>query len=645
MGKANKYKNQWFAALIMITLVALSLVIYPKGNKFYFLAQFQTLKLPICSMLLLVYFVSCLFIKGFNKITFSVVDLFMLSFIALIFASAFYALNPKFSFYVGCLWIVYYGIFILFQSNIENEWIRKNVLIALTVSLIISLFCFAYYLIQSINNSDDIFNILNSGVLNKIRLFSGYSRNDASSLLVMATGIPLYYLAKSKSKTLITLNIFFLNLLFLSLLITRSRGSLLAFLIIVIIMFSFFWMKKIVRIKVIFATIATLIFTTYLAIAMQSNEEEYVFLLNPFYGVMSTGGDDRIKLWEISYQLFKEKPILGYGAGSWIFEYQKYGAGDLNAHKHISSYMTTSHNYYVNVFFCNGLIGGVIFLTIMIVLPTLKAVKTFMFDNIKLQDVIYFSGIIAFCIVSLFYGTTYNFDNNFQAQPILFFIFLGSFLKDHYKPVLTFKPFKVVIIILLCMTSANYLMCYHNTILYNDFGKALKEKKYVECEKLLHKIDGNPLGFIKYKVNKNHLWSDYYRSKAQYKKAAEYLSKSIQKHPYNFYYYNLLGELYLLQRNIKSAKEAFEKSLLYNCDYIPASIYLLKCEAILKNKEQFSNTKHNLLYINDFVSQYERNKEVWNQYRSLNKLYRKYNEFSNSINKIQIREKAIKAKH
>lgn len=414
-----------FSLVIMITIIiiALSLVVFPKIESLYYISFFKSLKLPICSVLLVINFAVLFITKQFSKITFSAIDFLILLFTTFIFASALYARNSEFAVNVGCIWIVYYGIFKLFQSNIESEWIKKTIIIVLTLGLIFSLILFTTVALSSADYSKGFFNILNGDHLKTMHHQFGLHRNNVSSLLVLAAGIPYFFVVKSKNKWQLGLSFAILSLLFLDLLITRSRGSLLAFLLISVLVLITFWFKKIVNRKVIVACFATLFFTAFVNIKLQSNATEYIDMLNPLYGVISADGDDRLAMWKISYQLFKEKPLLGFGAGSWEFEYQKYGAGDLKTHHHNRSSHTHSHSYYVNVFFTVGIIGGLFFLLIIFLFPLQKLLGKLKNDDFELEDIIWFVGIIAFLIVSLFYGTTYNSKNILQGQSILFFFF------------------------------------------------------------------------------------------------------------------------------------------------------------------------------------------------------------------------------
>jgi len=505
------------------------------------------------------------------------------------------------------------------------------------ISLIFSLILFITVVLYSADYSKGVFNILNGDHLKAMHHQFGLHRNNVSSLLVLAAGIPYYFVVKSKNKWQLGLSLAILGLLFFDLLITRSRGSLLAFFLISVLVLITFWFKKIVNRKVIVACFATLFFSAFINIKLQSNATEYMNMLNPLYGVISVDGDDRLAMWKISYQLFKEKPVLGFGAGSWEFEYQKYGAGDLKTHHHTRSSHTHSHSYYVNVFFTVGIIGGLLFLVIMFLFPLQKLLGKLKNDEFELEDIVFFVGIIAFLIVSLFYGTTYNCKNILQGQPILFFIFLGCISQN--RNATTYKTHLLVIILLLTATNFYYFKAWQNSNTINKFNTAFEQKKYDECSIFLQQLDNNKFGYLGYKQNINKLWYQVYEKQKKYGQATKSIKKALHTNPFNYGYFADLGDVLFFQKKYKPAIEAYHKALLYNCDYIPASIGLLKCEAALGNKKQVDMIKRSLLYIDDYIKQYQKNEKTWSQYKKLAYLRVKYNDFKKQVNKVRIAKK------
>jgi len=607
INKNIKYVS-YFGFVVMIITIMFSLVIYPIKNSFYFLLFIQSLKLQICTFLLFTYFLTLLITKQFSKITFSLIDFLIILFAAIVFLSASYARNPEFAVNVGFLWIVYYGIFKLFQCNINNEWIKKKLVYIISACLIFSLLLFSIIVFVTADYNKGIFNTLSGEQLKKIYALFQLHRNSVSSLLILSTGIPFYYIAKSKNTKQLTFGISFLALFFFVLLITRSRGSLLAFIFISGALLSVLLAKKIINLKVLILILVVLFITGFTVIQLQSNTQRYVGLLNPFYGVMSPDGDDRVSMWKLSYQLFKESPILGYGAGSWEFEYQNYGSGDLKMHHHNPHFHLHSHSYYVNVFFTNGVVGGLIFLAIIVFMPTILLFNKFRHKN--------------------------NNNNVFIAQSTLFFAFMGcAYLESQRK---SNKANLVFITMALFTANLYYLVAWKNSYIINKFDVAIEQKSYVESENLLSQLDNTRFGYLSNKTQINKLWYITYTQQKKYDEAVSSIEKALVAHPYNWVFYGDLGDVLFLQNKYKKAKAAYNNSLLYNCDYIPASIGLLKCEAALGNGKEVNTIKTNLLYINDYIKQYEQNENSWKQYEKLTLLYIRYRNFKIKIDKVEM---------
>jgi len=593
------YQFLSYAALFVV--LGFACIIIPKtklisANTYFSLALFSTVVLTG------LYFAIQLLKKESYNLAFSIYDVVFVCFIALLFLSAIWARNPGFAFNVSFQWLMFYVVYKLVQHFSYKEKQLHKLLLILTIFFSLSVSIVVFLFLYNADYSGKLTSVFSADQFGLIRRKFGLHRNFLSSFLVLGTGIPLYWLVKGTYRWQVILSILFIGILAFALMLSRSRGSLLAFVFIIGLFYFFVFFKKITSLKRAGICVVSILCGIYLAFILQANESSYAFFLNPLYGVQSAEGDGRLQMWEISFKLINEQPLLGYGAGSWEFEYQKYGAGDLKNHNYKNYFHVHPHNYYIDILFSTGMPGLVCFIFLILFYPIYIVYKKNRKSKLGLVDFVLLSGISSFNIISMFYGIGYNNSNVFLGHPLVLFIFIGM-LNSKEK-------------------------------LLSQYRIMFKNKKYNNVVNLYKQLSNKAPIFLARKINLHEKQSSFFFKQKQFALAEKALKKELWKHPYNFVLWKKLGDISFELKKYAQAKYNYKQALLYNCDYIPASIKLLKTEKKLKNYKNIEAIKNELLYINSYIEQFESNKVLWGKHKKLANMYRDYKRFKKSIDNV-----------
>jgi len=613
----KSYQNdlyQVFCFVSVFTVLAFAFIIVPKVT-FLSLRQYQdTIAIFLSLTIIGLYFIVSLFKKNGKGISFSIYDGVFLSFIALLFTSALWARNSVYTYNIGFHWIFCYLIYKFFEHYTQNNLHKNFIISLLTLLFVISLSVVSLLFLINIDFSQGFTSILNSEQFTTIYKKNRLHRNYISSILALGSGIPIYWLIRSTTKRQFILCLFVLGWLTFMLMVIRSRGSLLAFFTILFLFYLLNFFKRFISRRKIISTLVIVIFAVISAFKLQADKVAYTMLLSPFYGIVSADGDGRLQMWDISLQLIAEKPWTGYGAGSWEFEYQKYGAGDLKQHNHSQYFYKHSHSYFIEILFWTGIIGLVFFVALIFLYPLLCILKKIKDANLDYSDGLFFSIILVFNICVLFYGNTYSIQITYHKHIVLLFAGIGL-LSYRIKPARNKIAYVFpILLVMLCLFF--YYKTYQNAQLVNHYHQNLRAKNYNQCEKILEQLSEQTiqLGFFKRGNRINALYTKLYKKQHKHNLVVQSTLKEIEEHPYNFNLWRDLGDTYFKLKQYMNAKHCYEQALLYNCDYVYASI--------------------GLKYLDSYINQYELNKKTWSRHKQLNHIYKTYKKFKKQINLI-----------
>jgi len=321
------------------------------------------------------------------------------------------------------LFLTYFILYFLVINNVENESnFDSFAKLFFITSFLISIYTILHYY----------------GLIPYLREFGPVvspigQKNWTSNYTALIFPIVFSFFSLEKIKRIKILYFLLLSTNYVALMICQSRGiwiSICVTLIIalyLIIKFSFSIIFKenkkwIILLLIIFIAI-TIIYSTDnpLNISAITVTERAISTFNEKDPSINT----RLLIWNTTLNMIKEKPILGSGIGSFKMNYLNYQAEHLKDNPYYVKYYSNareSHNEYLQIGAESGIIGLGIFLLIFFIF-FLMVIKNFNQEKDDRKKIIVFGlslGVICFLIHSLF-----TFPLHVPALGSAFFIIVG----------------------------------------------------------------------------------------------------------------------------------------------------------------------------------------------------------------------------
>ena len=248
----------------------------------------------------------------------------------------------------------------------------------------------------------------------------GFISNDWVAILLCLLPIPLYcFLISRKRKTEIIHLISFISVN-LAILFSFSRGAYLSLFVFYAISFLFFLINHSSYKKgFIFVAICTFAFS---CVVLYPDKKAVITTMS----LTSTTSqqrsiDGRYKKWDEAINLFKERPLCGFGAGNYGNASIFYGAKDSE------SLSNRSTNSYLQLIVEKGIIGT-IFYCLVIVFVTIVGIKTILKRRALIP---FFASIMALLMREFFFSSFFE----ERRIPLLFIVLIISLfhLSNHYE--------------------------------------------------------------------------------------------------------------------------------------------------------------------------------------------------------------------
>ena len=245
---------------------------------------------------------------------------------------------------------------------------------------------------------------------------------------------------RKNSKSYVVISIMFLSVVFLS----GSRASIGSMIIAIGIPFIGFkrnqFNNALIKLGIIF--MAAFVFSQtimYASIFIRENvfvDKSLLDSITRSSSFVTSSLKGRLEFWRVAFDLFKSKPILGYGNGTFFSAYYiKYGMNEW--------YSRFTHNHYLQMAAELGSVG--IWLFFVFLWSSFKSV----IYNAKQDDKpIFFWGIVAGLVAFLLHIGV-DFTWNFPAVTMLFFFFLGVVTRRDEKK--TLKVNKIISLLALVL--------------------------------------------------------------------------------------------------------------------------------------------------------------------------------------------------
>ncbi len=273
-----------------------------------------------------------------------------------------------------------------------------------------------YYDVTGIKASKG--RLILSGTIGNVNMLSHFM---AAVFLIVT-----YYIFIERKKWIKNSMILGNSFIFYIILVTQTRGSLLAIIIGIALLYFKYYKSKVYRNKNIILKIALgMIVAILIFFITDFKIETFKERTGIEVGINSTR--ERVFIWRETIELIKEKPLIGHGTGSFIIEEQRVfkklvNQKEFNIFKNRNSIAANSHNDYLQIFAENGIFG---FLTLLfLVILTIIKFK----NSKKYSSGIFFVGVLSYMITACFEFPFHMIHNGVIAFAILG-LFVGTIKK------------------------------------------------------------------------------------------------------------------------------------------------------------------------------------------------------------------------
>jgi len=504
--------------------------------------------------------------------------------------SVFFSVSPYHS---EISWLESLGYAALFFTIIKINWEKPEIYILikifLAVSAILSIIGIYFYLVGSYGRLTSLFWWPNP--------FAGYL------LFALFLGLGWFFKSAGKEKIL---SLLFLIIIILAFILTGSRGAFLSF-ILILPVYGYFKLRSIYTnadgaelktplhppytrgtldkpplhkggvggfINLVIKIFAIFFVSLILAIGVNKFKNDN-FGFSEHIKTSGTQSDFssavRLNYWQGAWEMFKARPLTGWGIGEFGTVYHLYQKDPISSGKY-------AHNLYLEILAEQGIFVFVAFVLF------LGYIFFAAFKKIKEKEFAFplFAGTLAFLI-----HNGVDIDWHFKANTIVFWIFLGllynvSREKTPQPPFIRggsennpFKKWdkggfikKILIIFSVILISFGIILFYDNYY----YGRGIKfkeENKLAEAEKAFEKSlflnpDPNYLrefGIIKYSRAIAIGGAD---GEKILNEAKEISDKIIKSDSYNALNYELSGRIHFAQGNIIEAEKNFKEAVKLN---------------------------------------------------------------------------------
>lgn len=224
--------------------------------------------------------------------------------------------------------------------------------------------------------------------------------------------------------------ILFLN--FSALIMSGTRGALagMACGLAVLLPISFFYYKNLDDKKRIAVLFGVMLFLAVVMAAVLFPEALHLrgnYYFETFFSIFELNLGSRGDVWNLTWEAFKDRPLLGWGTESYSYVYDKYYNSQLLRHIPESIYFDHPHNKLLEIIVCNGIIGLLSYLYIYAIAAYI------IFKNKKIEKK--YKWIFISFFVSYFFQNLFFFDA--ICNLIFFYLVLGyinnNFFEDKIK--------------------------------------------------------------------------------------------------------------------------------------------------------------------------------------------------------------------
>lgn len=414
----------------------------------------------------------------------------------------------------------------------------------------------------------------------------------------------------------IWLSLLLLNLAGLA--ITMTRSSFMGLFVGVIILMYFF----IYKLKGIFDQIKKPLYYVIsgillLIVLFSAVSPQFAVRIKSIVNIKSMGSalTQRLLIWESSYHMFKDTPVIGRGWGNFEIFYPFYQGRvvEKEAYRNLRTHANNSHNFFLELLTQVGMLGTGIYLWLMAVfIYFARNIYLKVDEKQKIWVLIFLVGGVSFWVDNIL-----NVSLFFPIPAIAFWLNAGMLARlgrENYNfPELRIKVekfYSLFVILAIAATAGVAYFNYKYFVSAMHFFKGFKYSRQGQLEKardallMCHKIYslnvdsnyelGNIYARLKDKDNKNidkSIWA---------------YQQAIRANPgYDEIYFNL-GIMYMKKNNIEKAQLNIEKAVNIN----PVSVEAIRTIGDIKG--QLKKYKEAIFYYEKAIKLTPGDETLWN---------------------------------
>ncbi len=533
-----------------------------------------------------------------SSILFQSIFYFLAGYAVITTVSMVFAVNPGESLYdinksFSILIFIGFTSILLFNTK---DWQNSLPLFFIIPALVlISIGIGEYYHHVLFTTSDH--NAENLPLIYNIRGNMAHKNQYSIALMLM---LPFLFFGIVKRKGFFKFFFALLIVIILAILIllkTRSVwvGVALSTLVSVVILVFFgnhFKLKKNTRLAVgLSMLIAVMALGSVVYFSETTDTESIVYKLKNITNPGDSNNIHRIKIWELTGKMIKDRPLQGVGAGNWKIESRYYFAG-YNFSK-VQLNWLRPHNDYLWVFSEKGVFGIILFLGIFVTafLYFRKIIISDIEIEKKILALLLISGIISYLTVSFF---TFPLERmNHQIYIAVMLAALTALYHQKFGNVQ--KTATVKIMAVFSIIILGFSIFYAITVL--DMEKKVKQARifhqtgrWEELNKLSKEI---PKTFktLDAEAMPLHWYAGLsYANLNKIEEANQAYLKAYYENPTKESVLNNLGRTYFQMGDYENAKVYFEKALVILPDYFEALVNISSTYIQLNDYEKAYNT-------------------------------------------------------
>lgn len=302
----------------------------------------------------------------------------------------------------------------------------------------------------------------------------------------------------------------------------------------------------------------------------------------------------RIKFWEASIEMIKEKPFTGVGFLNWSGNYPKYNGEYFNDENATHIHSIHSHNDFLELFAENGIAAGLTFLLIYI------SIAILLLKRIKINEQ-YFPLLLTFLITfafSLVAFPNHKFASFFLSSVVAGTVLIDSPERKRKSFSLKFTYLKWALLILICIGGITSYIKLKSELL---FGESIYLKERGQYPLMYERLEKISVIFYPYDTSKQPV--DYYKGIAnsylgRYSEALQNNLHGQELAPFNPILMRNIASSYYSMKKLSKAINQLEKVKNYFPNYLTPQISLL--ELYSENRESEKEKSLFLELINKF---------------------------------------------